>query len=83
MEMKQGQFIIEGKPRFLYGGEFHYFRCPREEWSHRLDLLQDAGCNLVSTYVPWAWHEPEEGEVDLTGNRCPETDLRAFLQLVA
>ncbi|WP_245891217.1 beta-galactosidase [Desmospora activa] len=81
--MKQGQFIIDGKPRFLYGGEFHYFRCPREEWSQRLDLLLEAGCNLVSTYVPWAWHEPKEGEVDLTGKRRPETDLRAFLQLVA
>ncbi|GGE03900.1 glycoside hydrolase [Marinithermofilum abyssi] len=83
IQMKNGQFVIDGKPRFLYGGEFHYYRCPKGEWADRLDRLKEAGCNLVSTYIPWVWHEPTEGEVDLTGETRPEKDLQSFLELIA
>ncbi len=82
VQITNGKFVIDGKDTFLYGGELHYFRVPREEWSHRLDLLIASGCNLVSTYVPWAWHEPEEGKVDVTGQTRGERDLKAFLKLV-
>lgn len=77
-----GKFTINGKDTFLFGGECHYFRVPKEEWGNRLDLLIEAGCNLVSTYVPWMWHEIEEGIYDLTGETREERDLQSFMELI-
>lgn len=77
-----GKFTINGKDTFLFGGEFHYFRVPKEKWGDRLDRLMEAGCNLVSTYIPWVWHEIEEGKYDMTGETRAERDLQAFLELV-
>ncbi|AGB40246.1 beta-galactosidase [Halobacteroides halobius DSM 5150] len=82
VEIKDQSFIINGKKEYIYGGEFHYFRCPKAEWADRVDKIKEAGCNLVSTYVPWYWHEMEEGRVDLTGKTRPERDLESFLQLL-
>ncbi|CAM2824522.1 beta-galactosidase [Paenibacillus sediminis] len=82
VNIKQGKFAINGKDVFLYGGEFHYFRVPQSEWQDRLNKLKEAGCNLVSTYVPWVWHEMKEGQYDLTGETRGERNLKAFLELV-
>jgi beta-galactosidase len=79
--MHQGKFVINGKEEFLYGGELHYYRVPKEEWRDRLTKLKNAGCNLVSSYVPWVWHEIEEGVYDFTGETRGERDLKAFLEL--
>jgi beta-galactosidase len=80
--MKQGKFVINGKAEFLYGGELHYYRVPKNEWRDRLTKLKEAGCNLVSSYVPWVWHEIEEGVYDFTGETRGERDLKSFLELV-
>jgi beta-galactosidase len=82
VEMNQGKFVINGKEEFLYGGELHYYRVPKSEWRDRLTKLKNAGCNLVSSYVPWVWHEIEEGIYDFTGETRGERDLKAFLELV-
>ncbi|WP_349408492.1 beta-galactosidase [Pseudalkalibacillus sp. SCS-8] len=81
VEMKQKKFIINGKEEFLYGGELHYYRVPKNEWEDRLIKLKEAGCNLVSTYVPWVWHEMDEGVYDFTGETRGERDLKGFLEL--
>ena len=52
--------IIDGKPVFIFSGELHYFRCPRELWKDRLQKMKDAGLNCVDTYLAWNLHEPEE-----------------------
>jgi hypothetical protein len=72
-------FFIGGKRVLLVGGEFHYFRTPPELWEDRLAKMSRAGANLVSTYIPWNWHEPVEGRVRWDGNR----DLSRFLALCA
>lgn len=82
IEVKNKAFFIDGKPIFLYGAELHYFRCPKSEWSDRLDKIREAGCNLVSTYIPWMWHEIKEGEIDLEGRTHEERNLDGFLKLV-
>ena len=56
-------YYLDGKPFFLYSGEIPYFRVPRKDWRFRLQKLKDAGANCVSTYIPWGFHEPEEGSV--------------------
>ncbi|WBL14655.1 beta-galactosidase [Sutcliffiella sp. NC1] len=80
--MNKSKFIIDGQEVFLYGGELHYYRVPKEEWRDRLTKLKAAGCNLVSSYVPWVWHEMEEGVYDFTGQTRGERDLASFLELV-
>ena len=81
IEIKNKQFIIDGKPQIIMCGEIHYYRLDRNEWQDRLDKLKQAGCNAVATYVPWILHEPVEGEVDLQGRTRPELDLEAYIDL--
>ena len=77
---RQGYFL-KGQETFLICGEVHYFRVEAAEWENRLLRLKEAGCNCVSTYVPWAWHEPEEGCFRL--GDTPQRDLEGFLTLCA
>ena len=80
---KNGQFWLDGQPVLIQSGEFHYFRTPRAEWRQRLDLLKSAGFNAVASYIPWLWHEVEEGVTDLDGHSHPMRDLAGFLDLAA
>jgi beta-galactosidase GanA len=74
---------IDGRPQVLYGGEFQYFRTRRDLWAKCLGHIREMGCNLISCYIPWIWHEPEPGRIDFTGATLPERDLHGFLQMVA
>jgi len=71
----------ELKPTLIYSGEIHYFRIPAEEWGDRLKKAKKAGLNCISSYIPWLWHEPEEGEFDFTGWTRPERNLLKFIEL--
>ena len=73
-------FYLNDKKVFLNSGEIHYFRIKRELWDKHLDAAREAGLTTVSTYVPWAWHEPEESVFDFDGRSCPERDLKGWLQ---
>jgi hypothetical protein len=77
---------VRGKPTFLWGGDVHYFRVrdpggdvarTHAMWADTLDKLKAAGCNHVSTYVPWDVHATSAGTFDFSGQR----DLRAFLSM--
>ncbi len=78
-----GLFWLDDAPLLLQAGELHYFRIPPQAWAHRLDLLRTAGFNAVATYIPWLWHEPEEGTFDFNGATHPQRDLAGFLDLAA
>ncbi|MEB3283801.1 MAG: beta-galactosidase [Candidatus Sericytochromatia bacterium] len=75
--------FLNGSPSLVVGGEFQYFRIPRERWRSSLVTLRDAGLMSVSAYVPWVWHAPEVGTYDFVGNTDPARDLVAFLELCA
>jgi len=81
--VRDGQFWLDGQALLLQAGEFHYFRTPAQEWSQRLGLLKQAGFNAVATYIPWLWHEPQQGDVDLDGHTSPLRNLSGFLDLAA
>ncbi|HPG00033.1 MAG TPA: beta-galactosidase [Kiritimatiellia bacterium] len=70
-------FTIRGNREFLIGGEFHYFRTPNELWEDRLIKMKRCGANLVTTYIPWNWHEPREGQQRWTG----DCDVARFIEL--
>ncbi len=76
-------FWIDNRPLLLQAGEFHYFRTPPDAWEHRLGLLKAAGFNAVATYIPWRWHEPDEGQLDFDGHSHPMRNLIGFLDLAA
>lgn len=77
--IKGHSFIQDDKKVFLNSGEIHYFRISRRLWDRHLDEAGKAGLKSVSTYVPWAWHEEEEGQFDFDGSTCPEKDLEGWL----
>lgn len=81
--VRDGQFWLDDQPQFVHAGEFHYFRTPQDQWLHRLELLKTAGFNAVATYIPWLWHQLEEGVSDFDGHSHPMRDLAGFLDLAA
>lgn len=68
---------INGKPVFIYSGEIHYFRVPRELWEDRLVKMKRAFLNSATIYFAWNWHEKTEGCFDFSGWR----DIDEFLRL--
>lgn len=68
-------FTIRGRDTFLYSACCHYARIPQELWRDRLTKLKQAGFNTIETYVFWNYHEPVEGQVDMT-------ELEDFVKLV-
>jgi len=82
IRLEHKRFVLGDKPFFLYSGEVHYFRIPRKDWKDRLKKAKATGLNTISSYVPWCWHEFEEGSFDFTGKTHPERDLVGFINLV-
>lgn len=82
IQVSDKNILINGKPELLFGGELHYFRLPKENWRARVKQIKEAGANLVSTYVPWKFHEHVEGEIDLEGTTNPVKDLKTFFEIL-
>lgn len=78
--IKEDNFYLDDKKIFLLSGEIHYFRIKRELWDKHLDAAREAGLTTISTYIPWAWHEPEESVFDFDGSSCPERDLKGWIE---
>jgi beta-galactosidase len=74
-------FLKNGKPHFLISGEIHYFRLDPSTWEKHLRLLKASGANTASTYIPWDWHEYEEGKFDFVGATNPARNLTRFITL--
>ncbi|WP_223589516.1 beta-galactosidase [Neobacillus bataviensis] len=70
---------IHNKRIFILSAAIHYFRLPKAEWSEVLDKAKAGGCNTIETYIPWNFHEMNEGEWDFSDDK----DLVHFFQLCA
>jgi beta-galactosidase len=70
--------MVNGKPFYLYAGEFDYFRVPGKDWRTRMRLFKKAGGNCLATYIPWGLHEQEEGKYVFGG--ASKYDLEGFLK---
>ncbi|WP_415325338.1 beta-galactosidase [Chryseobacterium sp. MMS23-Vi53] len=75
-EIKNGQFVLNGKPFIIHSGELHYPRVPVEYWKHRLQMMKAMGLNTVTTYVFWNYHEESPGKWNFSG----EKDLKKFIK---
>jgi hypothetical protein len=60
------EFLLDGKPFQIRGGEMHPSRIPPVYWRHRIQMAKAMGLNTIPFYVFWAAHEPEEGKFDFT-----------------
>jgi beta-galactosidase len=75
--IENDQFVRDGVPFRIIGGDLHYFRVLPELWKDRLLRAKALGLNTIQTYVPWNFHEPRSGLYNFQGS----ADLRAFLSL--
>ncbi|MCD6509604.1 MAG: beta-galactosidase [Thermoprotei archaeon] len=81
LQVKEGYVIVNGKRIPLLSGEFHYWRVPKENWRKVLMRIKELGLDLVSSYVPWNYHEVSKGKYDFKGETSPQRDLDGFLSL--
>lgn len=68
---------LVARPTLPVSGEFHFARCRPEDWEDGLRKMKACGITLVSTYLFWILHEPDEGQFNWQGRR----DLHRFLEL--
>lgn len=71
--------VRDGRPFIPVFGEFHYGRYDRSQWEQEIMKMKAGGISVISTYVFWNLHEPEEGRFVWSGN----LDLRHFVELCA
>ncbi len=76
-EIKDGSFLLDGKPFNIHSGEMHYARVPKAYWTQRLEMMKAMGLNTVATYVFWNYHETSPGVWDFSTDR---KNLREFLK---
>lgn len=75
-EIRDGEFMMDGRPVRIISGEMHYSRVPHQYWRHRFRMMKGMGLNAVTTYVFWNWHETEPGVWDFEGDK----DLAEFIR---
>ncbi len=73
---------FEGKKIPLISGEFHYWRNFPDQWQPILDRIKEMGLKVISTYIPWNFHELERGVYDFTGKTHPRRNLQGFVELL-
>jgi beta-galactosidase len=75
----ENDFLLNGQPFQIISGELHPARIPAEYWRHRIRMAKAMGCNTISVYLFWNYHETEEGVFDFTnGNK----NLPEFFKIV-
>lgn len=75
--------LFDGQPIYLWSGDFPYYRLAPSEWEDRLEKVKQAGVRFITAYVPWNFHEYEEGQFDFTGKTgVGRRDLVRFIKLI-
>ena len=73
------EFLLDDLPYQIISGELHPARIPAEYWKHRIKMAKAMGCNTISAYIFWNYHESEEGVFDFTKDNH---NLAQFIQSV-
>ena len=78
-KFSETEFLLDGEPFQMISGEMHPARIPSEYWRHRIQMAKAMGCNTISMYIFWNYHESEEGIFDFsTENR----NIGEFIRIV-
>ena len=78
-ELGPSEFLLDGKPFLIISGEMHPARIPEEYWRHRIQMAKAMGCNTISAYIFWNYHETEEGVYDF---ETENHNLAEFFRIV-
>ena len=86
VDVHRGVFVHNGRPRFLLSGDYPYYRDEADNWGPRLDEFLRAGVPVVTCYIPWRHHAPEDplrghGAYDFDGRTQPNRNVKGFLRL--
>lgn len=81
VKIAKNKIWVGSKSIPLVAGEVHYWRLNPLAWKEILLRVKEMGVNVISTYVPWDYHEPKRGVFDLTGKTDRTRDLKSFLNL--
>jgi len=73
------EFLLDGSPFQIISGEMHPARIPAEYWRNRIQMAKAMGCNTISVYIFWNFHEPQEGVFDFTNDNH---NLSEFFKIV-
>lgn len=73
------EFLLDGKPFQIRGCELHPARIPYEYWQHRIRMAKALGCNSISVYIFWNFHEDAAGRFDFTS---PQKNIGRFLKMI-
>lgn len=73
------EFLLDDLPFQIISGELHPARIPAEYWKHRIKMAKAMGCNTISAYIFWNFHETEEGVFDFTNDNH---NLAQFIKTV-
>jgi beta-galactosidase len=65
-KFSETEFLLDDAPFQIISGEIHPARIPAEYWKHRIQVAKSMGCNTISAYIFWNYHESEEGIYDFT-----------------
>ena len=75
-----GNWTMDGAAFQFFGGEMHPSRVPSQYWDHRIRMIKALGCNTISLYVMWNFHERADGSFDFAS---PDKDIGHFIDLCA
>ena len=78
--VKNACLFIDGKRQNLVSGEFHYWRHDPDCWNDIFDRILEMGIRIVSTFVPFNYHELSKGRFDFAGKTTPRRDIVAWLR---
>ncbi|HET7268508.1 MAG TPA: beta-galactosidase [Oleiagrimonas sp.] len=83
------QFMLDGQPFQIRGGQMDPIRIPRQYWRHRIRMARAMGLNTIACYLMWNEVEPEPGQFDFSsGSRdyaefirmCGEEGMWAYVR---
>ncbi len=70
VKLDSNAILIGNNPVILFSCEFHYFIVPHKNWDHELNQIKNLGFNAITIYIPWNFHEKEEGKFDFKSSNC-------------
>ncbi len=72
---------FDTKTGSLVAADFPYYRLPRERWELMLTRVRQMGVNTLVVAMPWGFHEPSRGRIDVNGRSSARRDVAALLAL--
>lgn len=74
---------VDGKPFFIHGSAFFYYRLPSDLWEESLQTSKEMGINTIDLYIPWNWHEALENQLDFDGHSNPRKDILGLMRIIS